>query len=109
MWPLYEPQASQTDPTLTAQLLWTYTAALSELTARSRQLRAPTSIEIGVASCWESLILSSPKAWVRARLLLEATFVHLTILWALGLGTQAPPPILDPTSRKDDRRRDEGR
>ena len=67
-----------------------------------------------MASCWESLILSSPKAWVRARLLSEAAFVHLTILWALGLGLLAhrrqAPPILDatlmhPRSRKDDRRR----
>ena len=31
MWPLYEPQASQTDPIVTAQLLWTYTVTVLSL------------------------------------------------------------------------------
>ena len=58
MWPLYEPLASQTDPIWTAQLLWTYTvtAALSELAVEGSNQH-----EIGVASCWESLILSAQK------------------------------------------------
>ena len=103
--PLYEPQASQTDPILTAQLLWTHTVT-SCVTAD----RAPTSMtSVCGQLLGDSVILSSQKAWLRARLLLKATHVctslaphHFCGSWHTGARRHPSRMayVLDPTTNE---------